>query len=131
MKRIRKLNDHGMGLLEVLVSMIILALGILGLAPLIVTAVDGNVISRDNSVASNLIKQQIEIFEALDSLPSIPYKLEEPRVEQYYTRTTLLIDNTVDTLVPAGLCQLDVAVYWTDHKNMTHTRTYSTYIPKG
>ena len=124
-------QDRGIGLLEVLVSMIILAIGILGLAPLIVTAIDGNVISRDNTVASNLIKQRLEFYEGLDSLPPVPYKVEETGLENYFTRATYIKDSTVDTLVPSGVYQIDVVVSWTDNKSVTHSRTYSTYIPKG
>ncbi len=125
------LKEDGMGLLEVLVSMIILAIGILGMAPMIVTAVDGNVVSRDNTTASNLITQKLEFYEDQDTLPTVPFVEKEEGLGDGFARVTRIKDSTVDTLIPSGVYEVEVAVIWSDHKNISHARTYSTYIPKG
>ncbi|MCH7691390.1 MAG: prepilin-type N-terminal cleavage/methylation domain-containing protein, partial [candidate division Zixibacteria bacterium] len=41
-----KLNQKGLSLLEVMISMILLALGLLAMAPMIVLSIEGNNISR-------------------------------------------------------------------------------------
>ena len=45
-------NNLGMSLVEVMVTIVILGLGLLGLAPFLVIAIDANSISRDAMVAS-------------------------------------------------------------------------------
>jgi prepilin-type N-terminal cleavage/methylation domain-containing protein len=128
MKLLRISNQRGLSLLEVLISMVILAFGLLGLAPMFTLAVEGNVISRDTSVASNLINEKIEQFQMLDSLPSIPYRTYEYGIDSQYTRATFLNDNSVDTTIPAGVAKLDVVVTWVDHQAVSRSSMYSTYL---
>ena len=61
-------GDRGLSLLEVLISMLVLSIGILGLAPMIVLSIEGNTISRDYSIASELAKEQLEYYEGVDWL---------------------------------------------------------------
>ncbi|HOP06647.1 MAG TPA: prepilin-type N-terminal cleavage/methylation domain-containing protein [candidate division Zixibacteria bacterium] len=128
MKRFRILNDKGISLLEVLMALIVFSLGMLGLAPLMITAVDGNVISRDNNIASNLIKQQIELYEGMDSISGIPLDLYEEDVRDGFSRHTIVADNSVDSLIPAGLYRIAVEVSWTDYHDLARTREYSTFL---
>jgi Tfp pilus assembly protein PilV len=123
-------SQKGGGLLEVLVSMVLLSIGVLGTGLMIGTAIQGNVTANDNTVVTTLIKRQIEAFEALDSLPAIPLTHEESGYSGIYDRTTTLIDNTTDTTIPDGLCELTVTVKWAGQDELTHTRTFSTYLVK-
>jgi Tfp pilus assembly protein PilV len=123
-------DNAGVGLMEVMVSMLVLAIGILGLAPLLVVSIEGNIISRDNDTTSGLIRKKVEFFEGLDSLPPIPYKEEERNLQGVYSRTTYITDNTVDTLVPEGVYQVDITVSWIDQQNLQRGSSYSTYILK-
>ena len=123
-----KLDNSGVGLLEVLISMIILAIGLLGLAPMIVTSIEGNVIARDHSTASTLVKQKVEYFEGLESLPSMPYFEQEDDVMNGFVRTTRLDDHTSNTTVPEGLCQVEVEVAWVDNQEITRTTALTTFI---
>ena len=123
-------NAGGMSLLEVLVSMLILAFGLLGLAPMLVVSIEGNVISRDQSIAANLLKEKIELYEAADVLPALPYTETEFGLDNIFTRTTCLRDSVSDTLIPGGLCCVDVRVSWLDNQQVERTSTYSTFLLK-
>ncbi|MFH2050160.1 MAG: prepilin-type N-terminal cleavage/methylation domain-containing protein [bacterium] len=128
--KLRKITDNkGVSLLEVLISMIIMTIGVMGLLPLFITSIDGNVISKDNTNASALIKQQIEFYEGLDSIPSVPFDLQE-FVDSKYTRFTHIEDNTTDSSIPPGAYQIDVEVYWTDIKQTVKSTDISTYLLK-
>jgi len=129
-KKLWKIFDNtGISLLEVLISMIIMTIGVLGLMPLFITSIDGNVISRDNTDATALIKRQIEFYEGLDSIPSVPFELQE-FVNNKFTRFTSITDNTSDASIPVGAYQIDVDVYWTDIQNDVKSAEISTYILK-
>lgn len=124
-------NDRGLSLLEVLICMLILAFGLLGLAPMFTMAIEGNVISRNTSIASDLIKDKIEYFEALDPLPSVPYTETETGLNGKYNRSTFINNHVSDSTVPDSMYRLDVIVAWTDHQSVNRSATYSTYlIPK-
>lgn len=128
-KSINIMNDEkGLGLLEVMVAMFIIAIGVLGLAPLIVLSVEENTVSRDYSTVSNLITEKIEYYQGLDSLPPAPFRQYEQGLSNIYSRTTFIDDNSSDSLVPAGLCRVRVDVAWTDHQNVERSNTMSTYI---
>jgi Tfp pilus assembly protein PilV len=129
---IRKIvNDElGISLLEVLISMLVLSIGVLGLAPMLVLSVESNVLSRDNTVSSKLMKEKIEYFESLDPMPAMPYYQREAGLNQLFTRTTTINDITTDTLIPDGLFKIDVNIAWVDHEQLQQSRTYSTYISK-
>lgn len=124
-------NDKGLSLLEVLVAMIILAMGVLGLAPMVVMSIEGNNISRDVLVVSSLAAEKLEYYESLEVLPAVPYKEVEEGLEGAYTRTTSIQDNTTDVTIPAGVCQVDVTITWTDKTGVYRSTTYSTLLMEG
>ena len=124
-------NDDGLSLLEVLIGMIILAVGLMGLAPMLVVSIEGNTISRDNSVAANLLKQKIEYFEGLSSMPAVPYREVESGLQNTYTRTSSVNDHAADTLIPDGLYKIDITVSWTDNQSVQRSNQYSTYKVKS
>ncbi|UCE25715.1 MAG: prepilin-type N-terminal cleavage/methylation domain-containing protein [Candidatus Zixiibacteriota bacterium] len=124
-------NDKGLSLLEVLVAMIILSLGILGMAPMVVMSIEGNNMSRDVLVVSSLAAEKLEHFESLETLPEFPYKEEETGLEGGYNRATIIQDNTTDATIPDGVCRIDVVISWTDKTGVARSTTYSTLLMKG
>jgi len=128
---IMKQNEYGMSLLEVLVSIIVLSIGILGLAPMVVISVNSNSISQDLMTASNLAKEKIEYYTGQEVLPSLPYEEYESDLMDGYERITNLIDNTSDSTLTVGLCQLSIRINWTDNTGSSRSTTYMTYIEKG
>lgn len=123
-----KLNHNGFGLMEVMISMIVLAIGLLGLAPMITLSIHGNCISRDNTVVSELLRQKVEQFEGTTAMPAMPYQEYEEGLDDIYNRTTYISDNTCDSLVPAGIYHIRVRVNWVDKRNVGRSMSYATYI---
>jgi Tfp pilus assembly protein PilV len=123
-------NHKGISLLEVLIGMGIIAVGLLGFAPLIVLSVEGNVIARENSDAANLLKEKVEFYESLTSMPTVPFTEAETDLQGGFTRTTRIDDNSTDSLVPDGLYQINVQVAWVDHQNVQRASSYSTFLIK-
>lgn len=64
-------NQRGFTLLELLIALVILAIGLLGLAGLHVTAIQGNVSGFKISTASAVAQQRIEELKALDPSSAI------------------------------------------------------------
>jgi type IV pilus assembly protein PilV len=123
-------HQTGLSLLEVLISMLILAFGILGLAPLIVVSIEGNNTSRDVMSVTNIAKGRMEYLQTMDPMPAVPYMKGEEGIDGVYACTTRVWDNTVDTLLPSGLYKVMVSVDWTDKVGMAYHQTFSSFIDK-
>ena len=121
-------NQNGISLIEVLVAMVIIAIGLLGLAPLVVLSIDANSMSQDAMAACTLAKEKIETYENSSLLPALPYKEEETNLDGGYNRFTRIWDNSVDTLLPADLCQVEVVISWQDKMGVPRSATYSTLL---
>ncbi len=125
-----KLNDKGLSLLEVMVSMILLAMGLLTLAPMVVISIEGNNISRDVLSVSELAKEKIEYYKGLDPFPAVPYVLDENNLNGGYNRSTSIIDNASDSTIPTGLYKVLISITWTDKSGVDRSTIYSTFIRK-
>ena len=121
-------DEKGVGLIEVLVAMVLLAVGVLGMGLMIGAAIQDNVTSRDNTLVTSLIKRQIEQFESLDSLPAVPLAFHEEGLADIYNRSTYLRDSTSDSTIPGGLYELEVIVTWEGQDELKHTRSFTTYL---
>lgn len=129
-KKLKKLlhRESGLTLLEVMISMIVLSIGFLGLAPMIVLSIEGNNISRDVMNVSGIAKKQIEIYKGLPNLPPAPFTLVDTNSTNGYTMTTYLNDNVSDTTVPSGLYRIDIIIDWNDNQGVGRTTSYSTFL---
>ena len=123
-------NRRGLSLLEVMISMIILAIGILGLAPLLVVSMDSNSHSRDLSLAMQLARDKLELLESSSDLDTYPNVDTESNLEDKYSRTTYLISSVSDTLIPEDRYKAIVIVTWKDDKEVEHNTQMSTLIGK-
>ena len=122
-------NAKGMTLLEALISMIILSLGLFGLAPMIVLSIESNNISQDMSSISNLAREKLEYFASSGSLPAyLPYQEVEEGVSGSYHRVTYIWDNSVDSTLPDGVCNVNVAIAWIDKSGVTRLSEYSSTV---
>jgi len=121
-------DERGVGLVEVLVAMVLLAVGVLGMGLMIGAAIQDNVTSRDNTLVTSLIKRQIEQFESLDSFPTVPLEFHEEGIAEIYNRSTYLNDSTSDSTIPGGLHELVVVVSWEGQDQLSHRRSFTTYL---
>ena len=137
-------GEKGLTLMEVMVSMLVMAIGLLGIAPLIVLSIEANNISEDTTIASNLVRDKIEYLEGLDSIPLSMYAQSESNVYTTYekadgtllatntvigfNRTTLIEDNAIDTLIPVGLLKVIVQIGWVDKVGVARQASITTYL---
>jgi len=124
-------NSKGITLLEVMVSMVILAFGILGLAPLIVVSMYGNSYSNEVTSANAVAQERIEQLREVASFSPLPWHQVSAGVHGKFTRTTVVDDNTTDGSIPAGVYRITVDVSWTDQKGLSRTVSYYTYKAKN
>ena len=125
------MNNNGLSLLEVLIAMIILSLGILGMAPMVVMSIEGNNTSQDILSVSSMAKEKLEYYESLTTLPTLPFSEEESNLNGTYTRQTYIRDNITDSSIPDGVAQCDVTISWRDKSGVDRSTTYSTLLSKG
>lgn len=123
-------NQRGLTLLEVLISMVVLAFGILGLAPLLKISMDANSTGNEYSQASRLAMDVIHGYEADTVAVAIPFSSSESNVLGKYSRTTSIIDKTIDAALPTGLNLIQVTVAWNDLTGNTQSISQSTYLQK-
>ncbi len=131
-------EDHGISLLEVLISMVVLAVGILGLAPMVVLSIEGNSISRDFSIATELAKQQLELHEAsgilMDTVHTESETYELPPETNTLTdtlgcsRTVIISPADAVASNPPNLVKIDVIISWTDKMGNVRSTRHSTYM---
>lgn len=124
-------SDHtGLSLIEVLVSLLIFSIAVLGMAPLMVVSMKSNTYSRDLTLATQLAKEKLEDFEAADSLPTAPYSYYESGLQSKFSRSTWVIDSVSDTLIPGTCSRIDVVVTWSGEDSLSHSTQMSTLIQK-
>ena len=123
-----KMNQSGLSLLEVLISMLLLALGLLTLAPMVVVSIEGNNISRDVLTVSEMAKEKIEYYKGIDPFPPVPLIESETNIYGGYDRTTYVDDNASDSTIPSGLYRVKVAITWTDKSGVARNANYSTLM---
>jgi Tfp pilus assembly protein PilV len=123
-------NNRGITLIEVMISILIMAFGLLALAPMVVLSIETNSMSRDALAASNLAKEKIEVYQNNPTLPSLPHTEYEAYIDGIYNRYTFIYDNAVDTLLPAGVCNLQVTINWVNKLGSNRSISYETLLKK-
>ena len=123
-------NQKGMTLLEVMVSMLILAFGVLGLAPMIVVSMYGNSYSNQVTVADAIAMDRFEEIKTWYHISPLPYSETVNNVQRIFTRQTQIDDNATDGSIPAGVYRIQVTVSWTDQEQIPRSVSYFTYKAK-
>jgi type IV pilus assembly protein PilV len=123
-------NQKGFTLVEVMISMVILAIGVLGLAPMMVTAMYGNAFSKDVTSAAFLAQDSMERLKNQSVITPIPYTQTDNGLFNVYNRTIRVDDFGSDGTVPPNVFRILVTMTWTDKKGVSRSETYSTYKMK-
>ena len=123
---IRK-NDKGFTLIEVMISMVILAVGVLGLAPLMVLSIYSNTYSQDLTRATAVAQDRIEQIKNTGNFLVMPYADTTNGIDGTYDRVLRVDDTSTDGSVPAGVYRIKVTMSWTDKKGMARSVDYYTY----
>ena len=124
-------NSKGVTLLEVMISIIILAFGVLGLAPMIAISIFGNSYSNQVTLADAMALDRFEEIRNWAYVSPIPYTQTTNNIERIFTRQTIINDNTSDGSIPAGIYKIQVTINWTDHKEVPRSVSYYTYKAKN
>ena len=122
-------SQSGITLIEVLAAMLILAIGILALAPMMVLSVTGSRFSNDVTTLASAAQQRIEAEIARGKYPAMPYTQTET-VDGKYEVQTDVRDNTVDGSIPDRVYEINVTVRWTDDTELARTMMFTTYATK-
>ncbi len=124
----KRSGENGFTLLEVIISMTLLAIGMLALGALQAASVRGNGYAMNNSEGTVLIEQKIEDYKNTPyaNLPTGNATIVENNLGQggKYSRTSFFQDNT--PFVDAKT--LTVTVIWKDVS--THSFSFKTIIAK-
>lgn len=123
-------NQKGFTLVEVMISMVILAIGVLGLAPMMVTAMYGNAFSKDVTSAAFLAQDSMERLKNQSVITPIPFTQTDNGLFNVYNRTIRVDDSGSDGTVPPNVFKILVTMSWTDKKGVSRSETYSTYKMK-
>jgi type IV pilus assembly protein PilV len=125
-RKVRK-NQKGFTLVEVMISMVILAVGVLGLAPLMVLSIYSNTYSQDLTRATAVAQDRIEQLKNQGNFAVMPFTETTPDIDGTYDRTVRVDNSATDAAVPAGVYRIKVTISWTDKKNMNRSVDYYTY----
>jgi len=124
----KRSGESGFTLLEVIISMTLLAIGMLALGALQAASVRGNGFAMNNTEGTALIEKKIEEYQATPwaSLPSGNTTVVENNVGQggRYTRTSVFQDNTPITNTKT----VTVSVAWKD--KASHSFSFQTILVK-
>jgi type II secretory pathway pseudopilin PulG len=130
MIKLRK-NNKGTSLVEVMAAMIVLAIGILGIAPLMVVTMDANSFSRELTRANTLAADRIEALRttAVTFFP-LPWIRNESNLENKYNRITRVDAYESDVTVPANVLRVHVTINWVDNNSLPRATEYWTYMTR-
>lgn len=107
-------NQAGLSLVEVLVGISILAIGMLAVAQMQITSIEGIDKSDEGVIALNLAQREMERIINMDYSDAILNDNPANNGDLYSTATTDFqdcVDSTGTTVAPAGNCLDDPALY--------------------
>lgn len=127
MKKLRV--ENGFTLIEVMVSIVILAIGLLGLAPMMAISITGNAFANEATEATVLAQDKIEELKNMTAFASIPLS-DSVAVDAQYTLVSRVDDTASDGTVPVGVYKIFVRVRWVDQASVDRRLEFFTYRTK-
>jgi type IV pilus assembly protein PilV len=118
-------DEHGMSLLEVMITMLVLTIGLLGMMPLFATSMKANYQADKTTVASEIAQAKIEDFKTL--VRQGDYDLIVSGVD-YPPGMVRRVWTVTDDTPSLDIKTVDVTVEWTDESGNLHSLTFSTYV---
>jgi len=129
MKKFRLNTDQGFTLIEVMISMIILSIGVLGLAPLMAVSITGNSFSNEATRANVIAQDRIEQLKNTAGFAGMPF-VDTTTVDAQFGCRARVDDATSDVTVPAGVYKIQVQITWTDQAGVPRHLQFFTYRTK-
>lgn len=123
-------SDKGVTLLEVMISMLVLAVGVLGLAPLMGVAIYNNTYANDITTANAMAQKEIESLLGMANYGVLPLVESYVTADSIYSLVKRVDDNSTDGTVPNGLYRISVGISWYDQVNESRVINYSALKPK-
>jgi len=123
-------DQAGITLIEVLAAMVILAVGILAMAPMMVVSINGSTFSREVNDIASAAQLSMEEKIGQNTFASMPYVECDSLREGKYEVLTVVTDNSVDPSVPGNVYEINVTVNWKDDAAVDRSMTFSTYASK-
>ena len=120
-------SSKGMSLIEVVMAMLIVAIGILGLAPLMAITMDGNSFSRSVTMANTLAQDKIESLRTVPGFSPLPFVESDLNVNNRFDIYTTVDGPSSDASVPSGVYRIHVDIRWIDQNNLPRSLEYWTY----
>ena len=117
-------KSSGFTLLEILVAMVILTVGLLGMASLCVGIIKGNELSKEVSSATTCAREKVEDMERMGFANTTAGTVTEGygsmRNYPEYKRETIITDDTPAT----DMKSVQVTVYWVSDNHQVRLRTF-------
>jgi len=129
MKIIRLRREKGFTLIEVMISIIILSIGVLGLAPLMAVSVTGNSFSNEATRANVIAQDRIEQLKNATIFPSMPFA-DTTVVDGQFGCIARVDDASSLGSVPAGVYRIQIRIGWVDHSGVQRHLQFFTYRTK-
>lgn len=107
-------GQSGLSQLEVMISMVIFALGAVGLAPMIGMAIYSNSYSSHVAEANALAQQEMEQMLSMKTYPGLPSEQSEMGGDGQFSIMRRMEDFNSDSLIPEGLVRIHVNVTWSE-----------------
>jgi type II secretory pathway pseudopilin PulG len=126
----RSLGSQGITLIEVLAAMIVLAVGILSMAPMMTISITGSRFSNEVTTIAAEAQQRIEEQIGRGSFPTMPYIIADTVGDGKYAVRTEVRDETVDNSIPSLVYEISVTVGWLDDANLQRSMSFVTYGTK-
>ncbi len=126
-----RFNRHGVSLVEVMAAMLVLAIGILGIAPLMVVTINANSFSRELTVANTLAADKIESLRAIGGFAPLPFTQYENNINNKYSRYTRVDAYESDITVPTGVYRVHVTISWSDQSGIPRATEYWTFLSRN
>lgn len=123
-------KEEGFTLIEVLCAMIILALGILALAPLMTLSVTGNRFASEVTAVAARAQEDLEQKIRRGFFGTLPYEDSASFSNGKFVAKSLVRDQTVEASIPSRLYQIDVTITWEDDVGVPRAMTFTSFSPK-